>query len=77
MFVDETIVFVNTPTRRRLTVRAKPSDTIWDVKRKIDYENGIPVYDQVLKFEGQPLLNSYILPSSAVLTLDLEAKLYG
>ena len=76
--VVEKMVFVNTPSRR-LTLKAKPSDTIWDIKRKLEYESGISVYNQELKLEGQPLplLDSYILPSSAQLTLDLETKLSG
>ena len=78
LYVDEKIVFVNTSTRR-ITLRAKSTDTVWDIKRKIEYETGISVYNQQLKLEDQPLplLDSYILPSSAQLTLNLEAKLSG
>ena len=76
--VVEKMVFVNTPSRR-LTLKAKSSDTIWDIKRKLEYETGISLYDQELKLEGQPLplLDSYILPRGAQLTLDLETKLSG
>ena len=78
LYVVEKIILVNTPSRR-LTLKAKPSDTIWDIKRKLEYETGISVYSQELKLEGQPLplLDSYILPSSIQLTLDLETKLPG
>ena len=78
LYVDEKIVFVKTPTKR-LTLRAKPTDTVWDIKGKIEYETGISVYNQQLKLEGQPLplLDTYILPSNAQLTLNLETKLSG
>ena len=78
LYVVEKIILVNTPSRR-LTLKAKPSDTIWDIKRKLEYETGISVYSQELKLEGQslPLLDSNILPSSVQLTLDLETKLSG
>ena len=71
-------MFVNTPTRR-LTLRAKPTDTIWDIKRKVECESGNSVYNQELKLEGQtvPLLNSHILPSGAQLTLNLKPMLSG
>ena len=78
MYVDEKIVLVKTPTKR-LTLRAKPTDTIWDIKGKIEHETGISEYNQQLKLEGHPLplLDSYILPSNAQLTLNLRAKLSG
>ena len=78
LYVDEKIVFVKIPTER-LMLRAKPTDTVWHVKRKINYETHISVYNQQLKLEGQPfpLLDSYILPSSARLTLNVETKLSG
>ena len=78
LYVDEKIIFVKTPTKR-LTLRAKPTDTVWDIKGKIEYETGISVYYQQLKLEGQPLplLDSHILPSNAQLTLNLETKLSG
>ena len=78
LYVDEKTVFVKTPTKR-LMLRAKPTDTVWDIKGKIEYETGISVYNQQLKLEGQPLplLDSYILPSSTQLTLNLETKLSG
>ena len=76
LYLDEKAVHVNTPTRR-LTLRARPSDTVWDIKRKFEYATGISVYNQQLKLVGQPLplLDLYILPSSAHLTLQLETKL--
>ena len=60
-------------------LRVKPSDTIWDLKTKIEDETDISVYNQELKLKGQPLplLDSYALSSSAQLTLDLETKLPG
>ena len=78
LYVDNKIVFVKTPTKR-LTLRAKPTDTVCDIKGKIEYETGISVYYQQLKLEGHPLplLDSYILPSNAQLTLNLETKLSG
>ena len=78
LYVDENIVFVKTPTKR-LTLKAKSTDTVWDIKGKIEYETGISVYNQQLKLEGQPLplLDSHNLPGSAQLTLNLETKLSG
>ena len=74
--IDDVLVIVNTSTRR-LTLRAKPSDTIWDIKAKIEDETGISVYDQQLKLAGKPLplLDSYVLSTSAHWTFDLETKL--
>ena len=64
---------------RKLTVTAKPSDTIWDIKTKIEVKTGISVYNQELKIAGKtlPLLDSYLLSTRTQLTLDLENKICG
>ena len=77
-FVDDVLIFINMPGRR-LTLKAKPSDTMWDIKTKIEVETGISVYNQELKVAGNtlPLLDSYLLSTRTQLTLDLENKLCG
>ena len=78
LYVGEKIVLVKTHTRI-LTLRAKPTDTVLDIKGKIETETGFSVCNQQLKLEGKPLplLNSDVLPSSAELTLELKSKFYG
>ena len=56
---------------------AKPSDTIKDIKAKIEDETGISYYYQQLRLAEKPLEDSYILSSGTQLTLDLETKLCG
>lgn len=79
-FVGNVLVFVNISTKK-LTVRAKPSDTIWNVKAKVEEETGISAYCQQLKLAGEPLPlpdDSAILSNNVQLNLDLEiAKLCG
>ena len=62
-------------------MRAKPSDTIWNVKAKVEKETGISAYCQQLKLAGEPLPlpdDSCILSDKTQLNIDLEtAKLCG
>ena len=62
---------------RKLVIAAKPPDTIWNIKEKIEERIGISPHHQQLKLEGQPLNDSYILSSSAELTLHVKPKLCG
>ena len=75
-FADDVIVFVDTFTRR-LTLKAKSSDTIGDVKEKIQNETGISSHYQQLRLAGKPLDDSYTLSHHSRLTLHLETKLSG
>ena len=73
------LVFVKTSTKK-VTVRAKPSDTIWSLKAKVEEETGISAYCQQLKLPGEPLPlsdDSCILSNSPQVTLHLETKLWG
>ena len=75
-FIDDILVNVNI-SAGTLTLIAKPLDTIRDIKAKIEDETGISYYYQRLKLAGKLLEDSYILSSSAQLTLDLETILCG
>ena len=72
-FTDDVPVIMSTSTRK-LVIAAKPPDTIWNIKEKIEKRIGISSYHQQLKLEGNPLDDSYILSSSAKLTLHLKLR---
>ena len=77
IFVDDVLVSVRTPNKK-LTVKAKASYSIWDLKLNIEEETGISAYCQQLKLPGelQPLSDhSQILSDSDQLTVHLETKL--
>jgi len=75
-FIDDILIHVNIPTGT-LTLIAKPSDTIRDIKAKIEDETGISYYYQQLKLAGKLLEDSYILSTSVQLTLSLKTILCG
>ena len=71
------LISVRIPTRK-LTVKAKVSDTVWKLKVKIEEETGISAYCQQLKLPGElwPLSDySQILSDQS--TVHLETKLCG
>ena len=75
-FVGDVLVSISTPFKEVKLV-AKPSDTIWNIKKKIEEETRISCDYQRLKLAGKPLENSYVLSGGAQLTLDLELKFCG
>ena len=76
MYVGDVLVFISTPFKD-LKLVAKPSDTIWDIKEKVEKETRISRYYQRLKLAGKQLEDSYVLSGGAQLTLDLELKFCG
>ena len=85
IFVDDVPSYLNRLVsvrilNKKLTVKAKAYDSIWDLKVKIEEETGISAYCQQLKLPGelQPLSdNSQILRDNDQLTVYLETKLCG
>lgn len=54
-------IFVKTLTGKTTTVEIQPSDTVLDLKRKIEEQEGIPLDHQRLVLKGRQLLNECIL----------------
>ena len=78
-FVDDVLVSVRIPNRK-LTVKAKVSDSILRLKERIEKETGISAYYQHLKLPGEQQQlddDSKILRDSDQLTVHLETKLRG
>lgn len=68
-------VHVKTPDGQTLTFRVEPTDTIEDVKDKVEEEVGMPVPDQRMLFEGEelkdaPTLEDYNIQNGDTLFLD-------
>ena len=72
-------IFVNLPTGKTIALEVEPSDTIRNVKDKIQYQEGIPPDQQHLVFRGVALedhrsLQSYQMVNGSTLRLGLAAK---
>ena len=77
MYLTDDVPIIMSTSTRKLVVTAKSPDTIWNIKEKIKKRIGISPYHQQLQLEGKPLDDSYILSSSAELTLHLKPRLCG
>lgn len=54
-------IYVTTPTGTTVTVEVEGSDTIENVKQKVQDKTGIDVADQIIEYEGQELANNRTL----------------
>jgi ubiquitin C len=51
-------IFIKTLTGKIITLQVEPSDTIYDIKEKIQEKEGIPPHQLFLISKGKRLINS-------------------
>lgn len=72
-------IYVKTPTGKSLTLDVQGSDTIEEVKKKIQDKEGIPPHEQTLIFDGRPLedritLSQFVIQDGSTLHLVLKSS---